>query len=342
MATTNETGVIPVVDVNDVIDVSDETLPKKKASRRQSTGSQKKRIVWAKIEGTKSVNGTNQKSYPLLLDDNYQDIYLVRVLLTLTPFKAGYGSSTKEWEAAAASLSTQQDPSGKLVFPDGIPTRAMRSRFEDLMKWVKKCDGNVPFRSGEDDEAEPNEMQSGLEDIYEDWTSFEDSKQVASNINAAQQKLEKEQAEQIRKASVGEMSRTELRNTLNATALTTPVATSKYKSGTSASSSVSAPSSGGGTPSTELDQIKFQLLSRLQGNDAFQSTEERGQRKKQKFDLQKQRADQEQQRIDLEKQRVANEQQRVANEHEQRTQQMKMNELMMKFIVDSQKKNGED
>ena len=138
------------------------------------------------------------------------------------------------------------------------------------------------------------------------------------------------------------MSRTELRNTLNATALTTPVATSKYKSGTSASSSVSAPSSGRGTPSTELDQIKFQLLSRLQANDAFQSTEERGQRKKQKFDLQKQRADQEQQRIDLEKQRVANEQQRVANEHEQRTQQMKMNELMMKFIVDSQKKNGED
>lgn len=43
-------------------------------------------------------------------------------------------------------------------------------RFEELMKFAKKDEGNIPFRSGEDDEAPPNEMQSGLEDICKDVT----------------------------------------------------------------------------------------------------------------------------------------------------------------------------
>ena len=99
--------------------------------------------MWAKIEGTEAVIGTNKKSYPLLQDDNYQDVYLICVLLTSSSFKVEYGASTKEWEAAAPSLSTQQDPSGKLVFQDGITTRATKTRFKDLMKWVKKCNGNI-------------------------------------------------------------------------------------------------------------------------------------------------------------------------------------------------------
>ena len=203
------------------------------------------------------------------------------------------------------------------------------------MKFVKKYEGNVPFRSGEDNESAPNEVQSGIEDIYEDWCSFEETKATTSNNNVAQQKLEKEQAEQIRKASVGEMSRAELQRTLHTAAGTTPAAAS------SKNNSGSASSSGRATPSHELDQIGSQLLNRLQGNDAFESMEDRANRKKQKFDLQQQRANQEQQRLDLEKQRLANEQQRVANEHEQRTQQMKMNELMMKFL-ESQSAQGKN
>jgi hypothetical protein len=119
---------------------------------------------------------------------------------------------------------------------------------------------------------------------------------------------------------------------MNATALATPAA-SKNKIGPYAGSNSSAPSSGRGTPST--------LLLRLQSHEAFESIEERDQRKKQKFDLRQQRVDQEQQRIDLEKQRVANEQQRVAFEHEQRTQQMEMNALMMQFLVDCVRKRPE-
>jgi hypothetical protein len=46
----------------------------------------------------------------------------------------------------------------------------MKMRFEELMKFAKKDEGNIPFRSGEDDEAPPNEMQSGLEDICKDVT----------------------------------------------------------------------------------------------------------------------------------------------------------------------------
>jgi hypothetical protein len=65
---------------------------------------------------------------------------------------------------------------------------------------LKNTTDTLPFRSGEDDEAEPNEMQSGLEDIYKDWYSFEASTQATSNSNAVQIKLELDQAEQIRKA----------------------------------------------------------------------------------------------------------------------------------------------
>jgi hypothetical protein len=343
MATSREAtgGVITVdEDANDddeIIDADDiDQAPSKKTApaKKAKAKSLKKRVVWAKIVVT-AANG--KKSYPFLHDENYQDVYLVRVLLANVPYKAGYGQTIKEWDNSSLILSEQMDPTGKLVFQDGISTRTLKLRFEELMKFVKKYEGNVPFRSGEDNEGAPNELQSGIEDIYEDWCSFEDSKLTTSNNNVAQQKLEKEQAEQIRKASVGEMSRAELQRTLATTAGTTPTAASSKNNSGSASSS-----GGRGTPSHELDQIRSQLLNRLQSNDAFESIEDRANRKKQKFDLQQQRANQEQQRLDLEKQRVANEQQRVANEHEQRTQQMKMNELMMKFLVESQNAQGKN
>jgi hypothetical protein len=115
------------------------------------------------------------------------------------------------------------------------------------------------------------------------------------------------------------MLHAELRKTLESTALTTPAVASKNKSGYL--SSGSATSSGRGTPSHELDQIKSQILNRLQANeDAFGSVDDRASRKKQKLDLLQRRVDQEQQRLDLEKPRVANEQQCIANEHQQSTQ----------------------
>jgi hypothetical protein len=75
---------------------------------------------------------------------------------------------------------------------------------------------------------------------YKDWRSFKDSKAATSNINAAQHKLEKEQAEQMRKASVGEMSREELRKALASAA----AATSASKNKSQPVSSGSASSSG--------------------------------------------------------------------------------------------------
>jgi hypothetical protein len=349
MATTGETGGVINDDADDnIIDVMDDADDAAQASdqpgppKKKAAKSQRKRVVWAKRESTtKSVNGSQKISYPFLDNDNYHDVYLVRVLLAMAPFKAEYGQTIKAWDAAAACLCTHLDPSGKLVFPDGITTRTMKTRFEDSIQFVKKYDGNLPFHSGEDDEAELNEMQSGLEDIYEDWCSFEASKQATSNSNAVQIKLEKEQAEQIRKGSVGEMSRAELQKTLASTALTTPAVASKNKSGYL--SSGSATSSGCGAPSHELDQIKSQLLNRVQANeDAFGSVDDRASRKKQNLDLLQWRVNQEQQRLDLVKLCIANEQQRLANEHQQSTQQMKLNKLMMKSILESQTSQGKN
>jgi hypothetical protein len=89
------------------------------------------------------------------------------------------------------------------VFPQGVKSKALKKRFDEYMQFVKADYSDVPFRSGSDNEPSPNEMLQGIEDMYDDWTSFNNKAQSTKAGDIAQKKRDRDAAETIRKAAMG-------------------------------------------------------------------------------------------------------------------------------------------
>jgi hypothetical protein len=77
-------------------------------------------------------------SYPVLNDDNYKDLLLVRLLLVERPYKAGFGNTVKAWEDIAIILRDEKHPlTGELLFGSkGLRGKAVKDRFLSLMDCV--------------------------------------------------------------------------------------------------------------------------------------------------------------------------------------------------------------
>ena len=112
---------------------------------------QKKRIKWKPMEAVVQKKGKKpRKIFPILDDDNWMDILLARQLLHDQPFAAPYGQTGKAWVTLAEDLSDAVDPEDEdvLVYPNGLTDKACKTRFNDLMAYIKKNMGHVPFESG--------------------------------------------------------------------------------------------------------------------------------------------------------------------------------------------------
>ena len=104
-------------------------------------------------------------TYPFLKQGNYMDIMLVRQVMVDEPFAAPFGKTGQAWKACAEKLSEAQDPQGTLVYGVvGINEKGLRKRLDELMAFVKKFEGSVPFQSGCDNE-ETTELMGALEDL---------------------------------------------------------------------------------------------------------------------------------------------------------------------------------
>jgi hypothetical protein len=185
----------------EVVEVLNVDAPSAKAPKQKQA-----RNTWPKIDKHEKKNGKQIISHPFLEDDNnMMDTVVVRNLLVETPFMASHGQAVKAWSDAAIIINRELCPkTGELIFFPPITGPMLKTRFDAYMKFVNENNKAVPFNTGGDDEASPGEIQQGIEDMHERYTSWLETKDKNKNNIIASQKSEKKAAEIIRRASLGE------------------------------------------------------------------------------------------------------------------------------------------
>jgi hypothetical protein len=159
------------------------------------------RLTWRPL---KQMSSTGSKYvYPFLDDDSRMDVSFVRVLLTERPYKATYGAVSESWDRCCHLLQEQKDPDGELIFHLPLKAKSLKTRFEAYMEFVKTDLQNVPFRSGCDDEEAPGEIKTALEDIYEDWMSFNSNQLAVKMSDLANKQKDRDAAEKLKQAALG-------------------------------------------------------------------------------------------------------------------------------------------
>jgi hypothetical protein len=117
---------------------------------------------------------------------------------------AKYKGVTEAWAAAVADINKQRDmKTGVLLFDPPISVKAVRDRFDAVMKIAKEIQANVPFRSGKDDEEEPTPMMQIIDDLLEMKTSFESIQTGVKDGTLAKKKKDGEAVKSIQQASLG-------------------------------------------------------------------------------------------------------------------------------------------
>jgi hypothetical protein len=152
------------------LDSAYEKLVESSSSSTVGAGIKKKKaftttiMKWPRITQIK-VNADGKKifTHPFLSDDNVYDKLVITHLVVDEPFLAAYGAVAQAWKTSA----------------------------------------EVPFNSGCDDEEEPCDIQFAIEEMYEKYTSFLETKDSDKQTAASIKKKEMAAAELIRRASLG-------------------------------------------------------------------------------------------------------------------------------------------
>ena len=158
------------------------------------------KLVWPTTKKPTGVSG--KFTYPFLDTSNLMDQHLVRILNVERPYKAPYGSTTKAWESCVQYLKDQKDEDNNPIFNADINIKALQTRLDKYIKFVKEDLSSVPFRSGEDNEEAPNSIRQGIEDIYEDWLSFTSITDSTRQSSVAAKANNRANANAIKQAAV--------------------------------------------------------------------------------------------------------------------------------------------
>jgi hypothetical protein len=169
-----------------------------------------KRNHFPKLELEIKTGGTTVLKYPFLEQNSRKDLVVLRHLAASAPYKAGYGKSQETWETVLNNIQQERDEEGDLVFPSGFKLRLLKERFKEYMSFIKRYNAKVPFRSGNDDE-ESFELLQLCEEVFEDFTSYELEKENKKDDNNAKLKGDLLAAENLRKASLGQMKYKEVK-----------------------------------------------------------------------------------------------------------------------------------
>jgi hypothetical protein len=182
------------------------SIPTGDANNRQKEP-RESRLRWHPFTKPTLVRGEEGISFPFLEEGNLKDLYFVRYVLAERPYKAGYGATYKAWDEIALSLKDMKHPeTGELLYGQkGIKGKALRDRFLACMEFVKSQDRDALRRTGTDDEDEPCELLNALEDLLEDWQSYCSLGESKNLSVAAQKKKDRDAAEAVRQASLGNL-----------------------------------------------------------------------------------------------------------------------------------------
>jgi hypothetical protein len=162
-----------------------------------AVGGTKKRHVFVRL--------MNGEAYNFLDKPDPKEEKMYACLAVTQPFcTAKYKGVTEAWTAAVADINKQRDmKTGVLLFDPHISVKAVRDRFEAVMKIAKEIQAKVPFRSGNDDEEPPTPLMQLIEDLLEMKNSFEAIQTGVKDGTLAKKKKDREAAKAIQQASLG-------------------------------------------------------------------------------------------------------------------------------------------
>ena len=165
-------------------------------------------VKWPRISLVK-VNADGKKvfTHPFLSDDNVYDKVVITHLVVDEPFLAAYGAVAQAWKTCAANINKElelgmAETNAGCSFP-AINAKTIKTRFDAYMKFAADKKKAVPFNSGCDDEEEPCDIQFAIEEMYEKYTLFLETKDSDKQTAASIKKKEMAAAEIIRRASLG-------------------------------------------------------------------------------------------------------------------------------------------
>ena len=164
----------------------------------------KPRNTWTAIHKYEYVEGERRTTYPFLDSSNLKDTMLIRHLIVGKPFKADFGKVLNAWQDVADVVNKEIDDNGQVLFYPPLTGKGVRERYEKLVSVAKEMRNAVPFRSGCDDEEPPNEIQQGIEELLAMMESLRATKGTSKQENLASKKADKDAAEIIRRASLGQ------------------------------------------------------------------------------------------------------------------------------------------
>jgi hypothetical protein len=144
-------------------------------------------------------------SYPFLESPDDRDITMFTILMVTKPFATAKGKGVVEaWQAAVDEMNCQiNKATGCNLFDPPIAIRTVCCRFDNAMKLIKEACAAVPFHSGCNDEASPNNLQSLLESLYKLKNLHEEGQQGQKLSALAQKKKDCEAAKAIQEAAIG-------------------------------------------------------------------------------------------------------------------------------------------
>ena len=147
--------------------------------------STEKRCVFPKLNFAKTVKGVKVITHPFLEKQLEAELVFCRLLASEKPFIATHGFVETAWAEFTCLFNKQVDDNNCPIYgPAPMTERYAKDRFKDYVTFVKKSIETTPFRSGCDDEEEPNELQQIIEDLYEQKTSFQSETSKKRNEKA--------------------------------------------------------------------------------------------------------------------------------------------------------------
>jgi hypothetical protein len=209
------------------------------------------------------------------------------------PSKSKHGNKSGAWEHAASDLSRLQD-GGSTIFTNGITAKQLKDRFIKLMAFVKQFEGQIFFRSGEDDEEAPGELLQLLEDLYEQYDLFVQDEKLCSEKSAKTRAEDRKKAEVLRLASLGELN-SESRELVR-------------EARESSNKTPKTPSNGqyASTPSSGESDLIQKYNERMSERIVMRKARE--ERKRQKLDVEREIAEQ---KLDVKRERIAYDKKRL-------------------------------
>ena len=168
-------------------------------------GTSTRRLQWRIVPKDFSGHAGNTCLRDFLSDTNLKDVVFTRHLLLEKPYRAEYGTKLKNWDKFAVRVNRDVVLHGQTdnVFGCVLTAKNCQACFSQLMDFAKKSINNVAFRSGDDSEAPPTELQTAIEQIYSDFDCHQNIKASSKNDTLVGKERDKAAAEILRRSALG-------------------------------------------------------------------------------------------------------------------------------------------